>query len=136
MQQLAEDVNDPASQRAAFQFLGRCATTWLEPIAGSNGQTNGQAQSLPGFERFVYERLIPSAFSVLAMPQFNIKDGQMLVVSYIVLIATAQTPTAIFRFCMRYATSCKLCPRHAAKRRSNSSQRSSSLRRVGLQKRR
>lgn len=81
MQQLAEDVNDPISQKAAFQFLGRCITTWLEPVAGANGQANGQSQALPGFERFVYERLIPSAFSVLSSPQFNIKDGQMLVVS-------------------------------------------------------
>lgn len=80
MQQLAEDVNDPSSQRAAFQFLGRCVTTWLEPIAAPNGQANGQSQSLPGFERYVYERLIPSAFSVLASSQFNVKDGQMLVV--------------------------------------------------------
>ena len=80
MQQLAEDVNDPSGQRAAFQFFGRCVTTWLEPIAVPNGQTNGHPQSLPGFERFVYERLIPTSFSVLSSSQFNIKDGQMLVV--------------------------------------------------------
>ena len=80
MQQLAEDVNDPSGQRTAFQFLGRCVTTWLGPIVVSNGRTNGHQQSLPGFERFVYERLIPSAFLVLSSPQFNIKDGQMLVV--------------------------------------------------------
>ncbi|EKM58374.1 uncharacterized protein PHACADRAFT_117257 [Phanerochaete carnosa HHB-10118-sp] len=80
MQRFAEDVNDPASQRAAFQFLGRCVLAWLEPIPGANGQANGRSQALPGFEQYVYERLIPSAFSVLASPQFNIKDGQMLVV--------------------------------------------------------
>ena len=80
MQQLGEDINDPAGQKAAFQFLGRCVVAWLEPVAGVNGQANGQSQTLPGFERFVYERLIPSAFAVLSSPQFNIKDGQMLVV--------------------------------------------------------
>ena len=80
MKQLGEDINDPTSQKAAFQFFGRCVTTWLEPIASTNGQANGQTQTLPGFERFVYERLIPSAFAVLSSPQFNIKDGQMLVV--------------------------------------------------------
>ncbi|KAI6099576.1 hypothetical protein F5141DRAFT_963807, partial [Pisolithus sp. B1] len=35
---------------------------------------------LPGFERFVYERLVPTAFAVLSSPQFNPKDGQMLMV--------------------------------------------------------
>ena len=81
MQRLAEDVNDPTSQRAAFQFLGRCVTTWLEPIGASPDTSNGPSQSLPGFERFVYERLIPAAFAVLSSSQFNVKDGQMLVVS-------------------------------------------------------
>lgn len=83
MEQLAEDVSDPTSQRAAFQFLGRCVTAWVEPIEPP--MTNGRASRvLPGFERFVYERLIPSAFSVLSSPRFNVKDGQMLVVSYTV----------------------------------------------------
>ena len=80
MEQLAQDVADPSSQKAAFQFLGRCMTVWVQPTHQniSNGQ---QVTGLPGFERFVYERLVPAAFSVLASPQFNIKDGQMLVVS-------------------------------------------------------
>ncbi|KAI0077912.1 ARM repeat-containing protein [Panus rudis PR-1116 ss-1] len=78
MQQFAEDLSDPLSQRAAYQFLGRCIAVWLTPLV-SNGIDEAQ-QGIPGFERFVYERLVPSAFGVLSSPQFNIKDGQMLVV--------------------------------------------------------
>ena len=86
MQQLAEDVSDSSSQRAAFQFLSRCVQVWVPPIQPVNGDQNS---AIPGFERFVYERLIPAAFSVLASPQFNIKDGQMLVVS--ILSSTIST---------------------------------------------
>lgn len=74
MQRLAEDVSDPVSQKAAFTFFARCVAVWAQP----NPDT--QAQVLPGFERFVYERLVPTAFIALSSPQFNVKDGHMLVV--------------------------------------------------------
>jgi exportin-T len=84
MQHLSEDVSDPVSQKAAFTFLCRCVSIWgqpLLPVVTANG--NGQAEShgLPGFESFIYERLIPTAFRVPSLPEFNLKDGQMLVVS-------------------------------------------------------
>ncbi|KAI0690003.1 ARM repeat-containing protein [Cytidiella melzeri] len=94
MQQLAEDVSDPSSEKAAFQFLGRCVTVWAPPP--KQVMTNGSQDSgIPGFERFIYERLIPAAFSVLSSPQFNIKDGQMLVVlheicNFLQLVAKAR----------------------------------------------
>jgi exportin-T len=75
MSGLAEDISDPSGQKSAFAFLSRCVQVWCQPAAG--GQT---VQGLPGFERFVYERLVPTAFVVLSSPQFNIKDGQMMVV--------------------------------------------------------
>ncbi|KAI0067464.1 ARM repeat-containing protein [Artomyces pyxidatus] len=82
MLQLAEDVSDPQSQRAAFTFLGRAANVWGH--APSNGSANGDAaggsQGLPGFERFLYESVLPCAFRVLSSPELNIKDGQVLVV--------------------------------------------------------
>jgi len=82
MERLATDVSDPSSEKAAFTFLGRCVDVWGRHITQVNG--NGSAiaenQSLPGIERFVYERLVPSAFKVLALPNLNIKDGQMLMV--------------------------------------------------------
>lgn len=135
MQQLAEDVNDPVSQRAAFQFFGRCVLVWLEPIPGANGQANGQSQALPGFERYVYERLIPSAFSVLASTQFNVKDGQMLVVSISVNPSPALlSPLPPFRFFMRFATSCLSSRRQEGGSRSTFSPKFSCLPRAGHQR--
>ena len=76
MQVIAEDLGDITSEKAAFQFLGRCVTVWAQPIVPTMANGTPTSQGLPGFERFVYERLVPSAFSVLSSPQFNIKDGQ------------------------------------------------------------
>ncbi|KAI0775191.1 ARM repeat-containing protein [Trametes elegans] len=75
MLRLAEDPSDPASEKAAFSFFGRCVTVWAEPP-----RTPSTQQVLPGVERFVYERVVPTAFAVLSLPQFNIKDGQIVVV--------------------------------------------------------
>lgn len=82
MEQLAEDLADPSSQKAAFTFLGRCVSVWGQPPTQA-GVANGSepSQGLPGFERFIYDQLVPSAFKVLSSPQFNVKDGQMLTVS-------------------------------------------------------
>ncbi|KAI0955836.1 pre-tRNA nuclear export protein [Taiwanofungus camphoratus] len=78
MQRLTEDLSDPSSQKAAFTFFGRCVIVWAQPVANRNSETS--SQGLPGFDRFLYERLVPTAFAILSSPQFNIKDGQMLVV--------------------------------------------------------
>lgn len=75
MLRLAEDPSDPSSEKYAILFLGRCVAVWAEPPKAPGGQ-----QVLPGFERFVYERVVPTAFAVLSLPQFNIKDGQIVVV--------------------------------------------------------
>jgi exportin-T len=82
MQRLAEDVSDPASQRASFVFLGRCVQAWGQldtttPTANQNG-LGGTQETLPGFVQFMYQRLVPTAFRVPSLPTFNIKDGQML----------------------------------------------------------
>lgn len=84
MHNLAQNSADPSSQRAAFTFLSRCVSVW-----GTNGALSAldvnegkhESEGLPGFERFVYESLVPSAFNVLSSPEFNIKDGQALGVS-------------------------------------------------------
>lgn len=76
MSRLAEDISDSSSQKSAFAFLSRCVQVWCQPATAADGQVQG----VPGFERFVYERLVPTAFVVLSSPQFNIKDGQMMVV--------------------------------------------------------
>lgn len=82
MQHLIEDVSDPGSQKVAVIFLSRCVTVWGIPIAPSS-IANGQEinQGLPGFDRFIYECLVPTAFRVPSLPGFNPKDGQMMVVS-------------------------------------------------------
>lgn len=79
MVQLAEDGSDPTSQKTVFTFLGRCVSVWAQPITDAASQ----AQALPGFERFVYERLIPAAFALFSSPQFNIADGQTVMVRLI-----------------------------------------------------
>lgn len=79
MQRLAEDVSDPPSQKVAFTFLNRCVSAWGQLPASKDGQT--ESSSLPGFDRFIYERLVPTSFRVLSLPEFNPKDGQMMVVS-------------------------------------------------------
>lgn len=82
MQRLAEDVSDPASEKAAILFLSRAASTWGQHIASPSPSENGQTSGgLPGFDRFIYEHLVPIAFRVPSSPQFNMKDGQMMVVS-------------------------------------------------------
>lgn len=96
MQNLAENVSDPVSQRAAFTFLSRCVSIWGQvesAHAEPNGNAMAQPRGVPGFERFVYERLVPAAFGVLSSPQFNLKDGQMLVVrvKYVHVLSLAIT---------------------------------------------
>lgn len=105
MQSLAENLADPSSQRAAFTFLGRCVSIWgqLGP-AGDASNGNGESSSLPGFERFVYERLVPVAFGVLSSPQFTLKDPQMMAVSIVPLLWS----TSYSRLFVDYRLSTKL----------------------------
>ncbi|KAG6331220.1 hypothetical protein ID866_7869 [Astraeus odoratus] len=75
---LAQDTSDPYIQKAAFAFFSRSVQVWCSPKSPTPDPY--ESQRLPGFERFVYERLVPTAFSVLSSPEFNPKDGQMLMV--------------------------------------------------------
>ena len=107
----AEDVSEPSAQRLAFTFLGRCVSIWGQ---ANPELVNGEApQSLPGFDTFIYERLVPLAFSVPSNPSFNIKDGQMLVVSPTRIFAEV-IAHALFRSRTRSRISCKWSQRHAA----------------------
>jgi len=81
MLQLAGDVSDPQSQRAAFTFLSKSVGVWGQPLPdGTTGEIETGSQGVPGFERFVYENVVPTAFAVLSLPELNIKDGQVVVV--------------------------------------------------------
>ncbi|KAG7089605.1 pre-tRNA nuclear export protein [Marasmius oreades] len=85
MRMLAEDTSDPPNQKAAFTFLSRCVTAWAQPQQATtpNGNSNHNPlndMALPGFEGYIYERLVPSAFRVPSNPSLNLKDGQVTVV--------------------------------------------------------
>jgi len=82
MLQLAGDTSDTQSQRTAFTFLSKSVNVWGQPLSDvTNGDVVPGSQGVPGFERFVYENVVPTAFAVLSLPELNIKDGQVLVVS-------------------------------------------------------
>lgn len=76
-----EDLSDPSSQKIALIFFSRCVAVWGQPPTGPN-----ENDAIPGFERFIYERLVPTAFSVLFKPDYNIKDGQMFTVCLVIVI--------------------------------------------------
>ncbi|KAE9407804.1 KapM protein [Gymnopus androsaceus JB14] len=86
MRVLAEDVSDPPNQKAAFNFLTRCVPVWARPNPeppAANGNSNHNPlneMGLPGFERYIYERLVPTAFGVPSLPNLNLRDGQVTVV--------------------------------------------------------
>jgi len=76
---VASDPSDPVSEKVAFTLLARCTTHFgMSASVASTAQVNGEIRTVPGFERLIYERLIPLAFDVPASPNFNIKDGQTL----------------------------------------------------------
>jgi len=87
MQRIVEDVSDPSTQKVAIIFFSRCVSIWGQPLSESpdTATNDRQAQGLPGFERFVYERLIPATFRIPSLPNFNPKDGQMIVVSNVLI---------------------------------------------------
>ncbi|KAG6873947.1 pre-tRNA nuclear export protein [Termitomyces sp. Mi166 len=74
LRQQAEDVSDPSSQKVALTFLNKGVNVW------GQSTSDGVQEGLPGFDRFIYERLVPSIFRIPSSTGFNIKDGQMMVV--------------------------------------------------------
>lgn len=85
MVQIADDVSDPVSQKSAFTFFVRCVAIWGQRVTATivNGTeySSRPGDSLPGFEQFIYERLVPLAFRVPSAPAFSISDGKSLTVS-------------------------------------------------------
>ncbi|KDQ59267.1 hypothetical protein JAAARDRAFT_127823 [Jaapia argillacea MUCL 33604] len=80
MERIAQDLSDTTSAKSAFAFLGRCVVVWGQPVPPVPNGAAAVPQALPGFEQFIYERLVPMSFKVISLPQFNIKDGQILVI--------------------------------------------------------
>ena len=78
--ELGGDLSDAVSQKLAFTFLNKSVTQWAT-IPDSTSATNGDtpSTSVPGYERFVYDNVVPLSFRVLSAPELNVKDGQVLV---------------------------------------------------------
>ncbi len=117
---IAEDASDPPSQKSAFNFLGRCVTIWAAPPQAATVGPE-PVESIPGFEGFVYERLVPTAFRVPAAPDLNVKDGQVTLVRLLGLPSWFIGLNSIARFCKKLPTSCTLSLEHEARRLTTTS---------------
>ncbi|CAE6379710.1 unnamed protein product [Rhizoctonia solani] len=76
---IAEDISDPGSSRLALTFLAKSTVAFAQ--AGSAPGASAPSvklDAIPGYQTFIYERLVPLAFGIPASPSFNIKDGQSL----------------------------------------------------------
>lgn len=104
--ELAKSCGDQASQRLAWSFFAKSVIAWgtsqeaateppvfadsaksdysvkvasgLAPPTNQHEVTKAQraAQALPGYEQFIYQRLIPTGFQVPLDASFAIKSGQ------------------------------------------------------------
>ncbi|CAE7129203.1 unnamed protein product [Rhizoctonia solani] len=76
---VAEDLSDPSSSRLALTFLAKSTVAFAQaPDAPGASAPSVQLDVVPGYQSFIYERLVPLAFGIPASPSFNIKDGQSL----------------------------------------------------------
>ncbi|KAH8831825.1 armadillo-type protein [Flagelloscypha sp. PMI_526] len=75
VQRIGQDTSDAQASRSAFLFLERTILAW-----GNVGEAVEGGQELPGFDRVIYERIVPTAFSVPNSPDLNIKDGGVMTV--------------------------------------------------------
>lgn len=111
--EIIKDNSDPASQRFGFAFFAKSVIAWgtspesaVKPSVfaesamsnhskavanGSAVPTNQHAipkeeranQALPGYENFIYQRLIPACFEVPANKEFNIRNAQLVSGAYL-----------------------------------------------------
>ena len=100
---LANESSDQQAQRMAIAFFAKSIIAWgtspnIESVFAESAQSeyskavaNGSAkatnqhavprdqrasQALPGYENFIYQRLLPLCFEVPIGPAFNIRTGQ------------------------------------------------------------
>ena len=93
----AGDPSDPPSQRVAWTLLARLTTHFgrsqaqADLVAKERAQSGKPADdadhSIPGYELFVYDRLIPLAFELPNRQGFNLKDAQTLQVNVLSHVA-------------------------------------------------
>lgn len=84
---IATDFSDPPSQKSAWTLLARFTTHFgktpaqFEITAAERAAAElppEEFNPIPGYEGFIYDRLIPLAFELPNQPDFNVKDGQSL----------------------------------------------------------
>lgn len=105
---LANEHNDPGSQRLAFGFFAKSVIAWgtspeaanapsvfadsalsaqSKAVANGTASATNQhavsrvdraAQAVPGYETFIYQRLAPLCFEVPAHERFNLKTGSQV----------------------------------------------------------
>nr|GAT60781.1 predicted protein [Mycena chlorophos] len=75
MLQIAADLSDAVCQRTALQFFVRVVTTWGQPTSANGSEpTSDIKPGLPGFEQYIYKRILPVIFQVPSSAAFNSKD--------------------------------------------------------------
>ncbi|EJU04760.1 Xpo1-domain-containing protein [Dacryopinax primogenitus] len=93
LMRLAEIPSEPQAQKLAFIILSKAVAAWgVNPaLPSTNGTstpngTNGivrappSTQPIPGFDRFIYDQLIPLAFRVPLNPDLRFKDAETTLV--------------------------------------------------------
>lgn len=70
IQQVAADDALPPDIRLGVGVLHRLVSTWLKPCQST------ETSSVPGFERFIYDHVIPLCFSIPAKSKFDWADAE------------------------------------------------------------
>jgi exportin-T len=74
----AKDNSDPTTQKMSFGVFLKMVNSWTTTTAAN--APNNQQQSVPGFDQFVYNELLPITFTVPMSAAFNLADGQSILV--------------------------------------------------------
>lgn len=88
-----EDHSDPLVQKAALMFLNRAVSVWVRPVSTTANGQGSEDTSVPGFERFMYESILPSVFTIPSAPGLNPKDGATTTASTFISLACSWTKT-------------------------------------------
>ncbi|KAF7327748.1 Exportin-T [Mycena kentingensis (nom. inval.)] len=73
MLQIGSDLSDPVCQRGALQFIVRTISIWGLPTT-SDGSGPSATKGLPGFEEYIYKRILPAVFQIPSLADFSLKE--------------------------------------------------------------
>ncbi|KAH9817708.1 armadillo-type protein [Melampsora americana] len=86
IQQVASEEALPPDLRLGFGVLHRMASTWLKPCQST------EPAPVPGFERFLYDHVIPLCFALPKKPKFDWSDAE----SYLIMSEIATLVHVLF----------------------------------------